>query len=71
MTQNHVMMALGLHRYKNRWSEDEITALKKGVTRFEKKNKKRAEDGGSDKNRSSDAGKKGETEQMWEHILGS
>ena len=60
------------NRYKNRWSEDEIMALKKGVTRFEKKNKKRAdESSGSEKARGLDGGKKGETEQMWEHILGT
>lgn len=61
-----------MHRYKNRWSEDEITALKKGVMRFEKKNKKRAEEGSSsDKSRGVESGKKGETEQMWDHILGT
>ncbi len=59
-------------RYKNRWSEEEIMALKKGVMRFEKKNKKRVEEGsGSDKSRGMDSGKKGETEQMWDHILGT
>ena len=59
-------------RYKNRWSEEEITALKKGVTRFEKKHKKRSEDGSnaSPKGRP-DVGKKGDTEQMWEYILTS
>ena len=47
-------------------------ALKKGVMRFEKKNKKRVEEGaGSDKSRGMDSGKKGETEQMWDHILGT
>ena len=60
-----------MHRYKNRWSEDEIVALKKGVTRFEKKNKKRTEESSSSSSTSLDTGKKGESEQMWEHILKS
>ena len=55
-------------RYKNRWSDDEIQSLKKGVARFEKKNKKKGEDNSSDKGRG-EQGKKGETEHMWEHIL--
>jgi hypothetical protein len=53
-------------------------ALKKGVTRFEKKNKKRAEESSSARSNERgggangmDASRKGETEQMWEHILTS
>jgi len=60
-----------VHRYKNRWSEDEIVALKKGVTRFEKMNKKRTEKSSSSGSTSLDTTKKGDTEQMWEHILKS
>ncbi|EKX37874.1 hypothetical protein GUITHDRAFT_144696 [Guillardia theta CCMP2712] len=59
-----------MDRYKNRWSDDEIQSLKKGVARFEKKNKKKGEDNSSDKGRG-EQGKKGETEHMWEHILKS
>jgi len=42
------------------------------VTRFDKKNKNRAEESsGSDKHRGLDSNKKGESEQMWENILSS
>ena len=49
-------------------------ALRKGVSKCEKKNKKRVDKGepSTDKDQTaSDAGKRGETEQMWEYILKS
>jgi hypothetical protein len=61
----------GRNRYKNRWSEEEIMALKKGVLKFEKRSKKRTEEGSSSSDRALDSGKKGDTEQMWEYILTS
>ena len=46
-------------------------ALKKGVLKFEKRSKKRTEEGSSSSDRALDSGKKGDTEQMWEYILTS